>query len=513
MNHLNFGEFCRSHYAAIAAVVFGLAAFNLTFRLDREFVTEWDEALYAMSAWEMAESGDWIGVRMFGNLDYSNTKPPLNVWLLALAFKTFGRSLSSLRLVPALSAWLTVVALVVWSRRLFGPPVALLAGTVLATTFGFLHVHSGRTANTDALFTLLVTLVAITLSAEERRPWRRVWLGPLMAAAFLLRGMGFLMPFAIVVMVDVLRRSGWRQRLMPTGIALLLFLVPTAAWAVARYHLDEWMFFERMFNYDFLARSVTALDGHTGGPFYYVKILLKHQYAWVAACVVAAILCPLPLAKRRAALVFWRSDDGLPVVLAAWASCTLLIPTLMATKTPWYLNTFYPLFALGVARILVYGFSRTSSTPSLHARLVTLSVVTLLALAVAESKLWAYSFHYRDLSRSAQGLLLAEGDRLAGRRVYREELDRSATFVAGLVGAELHTVSSYAEFLLVSRPGDFLLLSSRPHHRRHDLRVVRSGAGHWLLVRREKQRSCSPENPRRSRNYCLRRDQAGPLPM
>ena len=76
-----------------------------------------------------------------------------------------------------------------WVRRAVSPVIALLASLILATSFGFLYDHSGRNANTDALFTLLVLLTVVTLWAADQRLWRLVWLGPISAACFLLRGM------------------------------------------------------------------------------------------------------------------------------------------------------------------------------------------------------------------------------------------------------------------------------------------------------------------------------------
>ena len=70
-----FQRYCERHFAALALLVLGLAAFNLTYRLDREIVTDWDESLYAISATEMATSGQWIGVTYLGQLDYYNSKP------------------------------------------------------------------------------------------------------------------------------------------------------------------------------------------------------------------------------------------------------------------------------------------------------------------------------------------------------------------------------------------------------------------------------------------------------
>jgi hypothetical protein len=331
--------------------------------------------------------------------------------------------------------------------------------------------------------------VVITLSVDEQRPWQRLWLGPLLAGSFLLRGMGVLMPLAIVVIVDVLRRRGWRERLLPTAGALVLGAIPVGAWVWARYRLDGWLFFKGLVGYDFVARSVRVLDGHTGGPFYYLNILVKHHYDWLAAGLVAAIVCPPILVRVRERYAFWRIDNGLPVVIFAWLASTLLIPTFMVTKLPWYLNTFYPLFALGIAALLVAAFRYVSQSPDRRTQLVALAVTTLVAFGVAEGKLWAYSYHYRDLQQSAQGLLLEQQDRLVGHRVFRDRLDRGATFVAGLIGVRLEIAENTTEFLRVSQPGDFFLRSSPPHRRRYSVRVVRSIGGHWLLEHREPQTS------------------------
>ena len=58
--------------------VLALAAFNLSFWLTRETVAQWDESLYASSAVEMVNSGDWVTTTYHGRPDYYNSKPPLN---------------------------------------------------------------------------------------------------------------------------------------------------------------------------------------------------------------------------------------------------------------------------------------------------------------------------------------------------------------------------------------------------------------------------------------------------
>ena len=205
-------DFLERHFAKLAVGVLALAAFNLLWRLNAEVVSEWDESLYAISAWEMSRSGRWIGTTFLGNLDYYNVKPPMNVWLVALSFKVFGANLVSMRIVSTLSACCTVAVLQVWVRRLTQPAIGLLAGVVLATSFAFVYVHAGRSGNTDPLFTLLILLTVISLWAARDRPWRLVWVGPLAAAVFLLKGMAVLMPLSIVLAVETWRLVQGRRR-------------------------------------------------------------------------------------------------------------------------------------------------------------------------------------------------------------------------------------------------------------------------------------------------------------
>jgi len=160
----------RLSFPVLAAAVLCLAAFNLTFRQHAVTLQHWDESPYATTAWEMLKSGDPIGTTFVGRLDYYNSKPPLNVWLIALSFKLFGVNLVALRVPIILASLATIVVVLVWVRRMLGDATALAAGLVLSTTFAYFHIHAGRQANTDAINTLLVVLVAAALG-EGRIVW------------------------------------------------------------------------------------------------------------------------------------------------------------------------------------------------------------------------------------------------------------------------------------------------------------------------------------------------------
>ena len=453
-----FAAFCQRHYRVLAAAVLALAAFNLLYRLGSEVVIEWDESLYAISATEIVSSGHWIGVTFLGHLDYYNAKPPLNVWLIALSFKAFGASLLSLRLASVASAWLTVAVLMWWTRRAVTEAASLAAGLVLSTSFGFLYVHAARNANTDAMFALLILLAVVVLWAAHDRPWLRMFLGPILAATFLLRGMGVLMPLAIVGVAEVTRRRAPRERWRPLAAAAALFVVPAGAWAIARWSLDQWQFFEPLFSYDFVARTFGSIEGHQGGPLYYLNVLQKDAYEWLFAGALAWILFPLPWARVRAGVRSWFRPGG-PTEVSAWAGATLLIPTLMRTKVAWYLNPFFPVFAAGVGWLVANGLSQPEIGGRARRNRAILAVAVVAAFAVAEGKLVWYSFHYRDLGHTVQGLLLGERDRLAGHGVYRVHWDNADFFVTRLVGADGRVAPDVDAFLRTSRPGDFYLSS------------------------------------------------------
>jgi len=480
----------------LAIAILAIAAFNLGFRINHEIVMEWDESLYATSAAEMVQSGNWVVTTFLNQTDYYNTKPPLNIWLIALSFKVFGTNLVSLRLATIVSSWLTIALLMWWTRRVWGTPVALVSALVLATSFGFLYVHSGRTANTDALFALLILLTVVTLWEAENKPWLHAALGPLLAGAFLLRGMAVLMPLSIVLAYALLsrRRWGWKT----SAVAILLFAVPVSAWVFARWQVDQWQFLERLVGYDFLARSVSSLESHrTRGWLYYPYILVKHHYDWLFAALAALLLVGSRW-KRLASRPGAETPAGmrrLTLLLGCWAGGTLIIPTLMRTKLPWYLNPFYPLFAIGIAWLMVRGWELAGGRQNARWRSVALTLVFVIALGVAEGKLIWYSFYNRSLTLSPQGLVLAERHRLRGHRVFYKRWNRADRFVVHAVArAEALRADTFDSFWRASRPGDYLLAMERVNH--SELTLVRSQGSAWLYQRGDHPRRPSARGKR-----------------
>src|SRR5262249_14126340 len=250
--------------------------------------------------------------------------------------------------------------------------------------------------------------------------------------------------------------------------AIALCIAPIAAWMIARYRVDQWQFLDRLFFYDFVARTTEVIEDHPGGPLYYLNILQKHQFDWLFLGLVALLLAPIRWATLRQSLAGWRGH-GFAVLMTVWVSVTLFEPTVMRTKLPWYLNTFYPAFAIGIAWLAVHAMSLAPTTPQWRRRVLAGAFV--VAFGVAEAKLVWYSFVYRDLALTDQSVVLAEMEHLAGHRLYRERDDRAGTFVTGLAHAESRFAPDTQSFLYESRPGDYLVTSETVSH--PDLHLVR----------------------------------------
>jgi hypothetical protein len=112
-------------------------------------------------------------------------------------------------------------------------------------------------------------------------------------------------------------------------------------------------------------------------------------------------------------IAFWRAPQIAPVVVGAFIVASLAVPTAMQTKLPWYLNPFYPVFALVVGWLV----ARALEAPSAAKRRSCAAVFVLMAL-VAEARIGYYSFAYRDLDHHQQGLLLRDAAALRGHHVH-----------------------------------------------------------------------------------------------
>ena len=189
------------------------------------------DATHAEAAAHMAESGDWVTLKVNG-IRYLE-KPPLPYWIASTFYRIFGENTFSTHLANSLAvlgcAWLAWL----WCRRAWGDRAALYAALGTLTAVGpFLYT---RFAIPEALLTflLLLALYCLITGLESRRPGRYYVAWAALALAMLTKGL--IAPvFFFAAAIPMVLLSGqwrrWREFKFYSGIAL--FLLIAAPWHI-----------------------------------------------------------------------------------------------------------------------------------------------------------------------------------------------------------------------------------------------------------------------------------------
>jgi len=178
--------------------------------LGRTAIQDSDEAYYAEAGREMVVSGDWTTPSY--NFEPRLNKPILLYWLIAASYLVSGVSETAARFWPALSGVGVAVVAFLAGFRWMGRDVGLLAGVIVATSFGV--VPFARQALPDmplAFFVSVSIWAAIEALALDSPATRRpAWLYLAAVAAAL--GMLTKGPVAVVLPATVLLPFVWWQR-------------------------------------------------------------------------------------------------------------------------------------------------------------------------------------------------------------------------------------------------------------------------------------------------------------
>ncbi len=422
-------------YGWCAALVMAVMAVNVFLRLSSTFISDSDEARYGVSAYEMLRSRSFLVTTYAGQPEYWNLKPPLGYWMIALSYRLFGFTPFALRLPSALFGLLVVAGTMAFAKRWGNRRLAVVAGLIVATAFGFLSNHGARSGDLDAALTFLLLLAAAQLARLARAPRRR-WTMLALAAVF---GCAFLLKsFAILPMVAVgaawaLWSGAWRRlRLADCLLAGGLFTLIVAAWAAARWYADGTPYFLlRMLREDLFLRSTRIIDNTTFSPFGYVTALFDRFAPWPVVIVVAVWLSLTWPGWRPSALAR-RLRRGVLPLLVLWVAVPLVLFSLCRTQHHWYLDPTYPACAMlaGLAVLTLLRLPRPG-----RPRQAALALLLVLPVALCEARI-AYRVIARERMTPHQRLLARlrhERGRLARELVAGYPLQHSERFLLEVV--------------------------------------------------------------------------------
>jgi 4-amino-4-deoxy-L-arabinose transferase-like glycosyltransferase len=344
-----------------------------------------DEVIYVRVSQGVLHEGSFFPL-MHGNVP-TFEKPPLKLWLGAIAPWILGESNFSFRALDGLFGVLAVLGSVALAWRVSrSVPGALAVGfLVLAMPEWIIAQHGFRKVVLDGLLTVLTlgTAWAAWRVIENRdTPRARDFflIGALSSLAVLTKSVAGFIPLACAVCsIGVVAPKTLRAR------RTLWFLLPFAVfvgYVFAVWHVGGMRGLRMFLGVEIVDRAFSGFDGHNTGSrwFYLWYIFIRGGAApRVLACV--GIVGTAWAARRH----LWAR------YALVWSALPVVAYSLSASRTPWYIAPFFPF----VCMIGVFGTSALYDR--LSGRRIVRSIATLVILVTLYVSAGAYS---RALARN-----------------------------------------------------------------------------------------------------------------
>ena len=404
--------------------------------LDARKLIKTDEGRYAEIAREMLASGDWVTPRS-NDFKYFY-KPPLQYWATASAFALFGVHDWTARLWSALTGWLGILFCGFAAGRIWGLPVGVAAGAVLAGSVYWVAMGHLATLDMSLASFLSIAIFAFMLAQHDgatphsRRAWMLLaWAA--MALAVLSKGLvGMVLP-AGAIGAYLLWQRDWRllTRMHWLG-GLAVFFALTAPWFVI-VSMRNPEFAEFFFVREHFTRFLSKIHGRDAPWWTFIPILLAGLLPFTFALGHAA-----REGLRRAPEHFQPHR-----LLVAWVVVVFAFFSVSSSKLPSYILPIAPALAglvaialtrcslralawqwlpIAVLGIAIAAFAMT--TPSLGARTADIAAlapayanwIIAAGLAFASSAIIALMIARRGF-RSSAIIVLALGGLIGGQLI------------------------------------------------------------------------------------------------
>jgi 4-amino-4-deoxy-L-arabinose transferase-like glycosyltransferase len=312
-----------------------------------------DEPRYAWIARDMAETGDWVTPRLYGQPWFE--KPPLYYWGAALSFKLFGVSETTARLPSAVCALLATLALAWLALRIYGAETARWLLVLLPTTVGM--IGFSHAAATDMPFAAMLTIGMVFAARllgqipqmSEAQPsaqrsfrsltsftsstsFTSLLFGFFLGLATLAKG-----PAAIVLSgCTVLLWAGFTKRWRDAfrclhPIAILGFCVTALPWYIVCAQRNPDFFRVFIIEHNF-KRFLTPEFQHIKPVWFYIPILLIAVFPWTLFFFTDARSRTVRIWNERVSRI-----SHTTLLLCCWPLFCLFFFSLSRSKLPGYI--------------------------------------------------------------------------------------------------------------------------------------------------------------------------------
>jgi 4-amino-4-deoxy-L-arabinose transferase-like glycosyltransferase len=312
-----------------------------------------DEPRYAEVSREMAQGGDWVTPRLYGEPWFE--KPILYYWAAAAGFKVSLGDEAAARLPAALAALLALLSVCWAAWRFYGNETAWTTALIFPTCIGTLAF--AHAATPDMLFT--ASLACAMASAGEvlsRAGALRVrgasardggdhaylllfgaWLG----CGSLAKGPAALVLAGGAIALWALATQRWKAAFrLAHPLVLGAFSLIALPWYVLCALRNPGFLRTFLFLHNF-ERYLTPVFKHEQPFWFFGLVLLLGLLPWTALLVSAV----KRVAQRGR---IWRESPGM--FFACWAVSPVIFFSFSRSKLPGYVLPAFPVFALLMAR-------------------------------------------------------------------------------------------------------------------------------------------------------------------
>lgn len=317
----------------------------------------WDESLFSLRALFIYDYGEYmINFNQFEGLpDHMNTKLPFTTFFQVIGLHLFGVNELGIRLpivfiFLGLSLWIYFFFKKQFNAGWIGGAFVLL----LVINYGFVGAHMLRTGNQDVPFAMYLLLAVLYFwkYIEYKKIVDVLWFSFFMIAALLTKNLLSVIILPGIFIFIVLSKSRFKE-IMGSYKTYLAAIVIAGAYVLTLVYF-EWQydgFFDRMWNYELMGRYTTTIEGHSGGFFYYFDIYFNQDNTYLG---YFALLGLFVLFDKQAEDRLKRLTALLSLAFISY----LVIISISATKTEWYVAPLYPLGSL-IAVLGIYHLNQT----------------------------------------------------------------------------------------------------------------------------------------------------------
>ncbi len=338
---------------------------------------DWDEGTIAQVARELsrapADEMRWLFPTL-GNEPYHN-KPPLMHLMIAWAYSLGGVNEWTTRLPGAILTALSVPFLYSIGREIFHQRICAIYSALVYLTM-LPVVRHGRLAMLDgaAVCFFMVMLLCVLRSRRDLRYCLGVGIG--FALICLTKSiLGILL--GAVAMIYLF----WDTPRLLTSkymwMGMFIGAAPVAFWYGAQWWKYQHIFVNKGMMNQSLSRIWSAVEGHSGPPWYYLLEILKYTWPW---------LIFLPASLRCA----WENRNlSWAKLVLVWFAVYLIAISVMGTKLPWYVFPIYPSIALAIGAKLGEVENLPILTPLPRFWVVMLSLLALVSAVASTYYSWS----------------------------------------------------------------------------------------------------------------------------